>query len=52
VLLIDHNMRLVMDVCERIVVLDFGQVIAEGAPAEIRDDPRVVEAYFGTEGAA
>jgi ABC-type branched-subunit amino acid transport system ATPase component len=52
VLLIDHNMRLVMDVCERIVVMDFGQVIAEGAPAEIRNDSRVVEAYFGTEGAA
>lgn len=52
VLLIDHNMRLVMDVCERIVVLDFGRVIAEGTPAEIRHDPQVVEAYFGSEGAA
>jgi branched-chain amino acid transport system ATP-binding protein len=52
VLLIDHNMRLVMGVCERIVVLDFGQVIAEGTPEEIRSDARVVEAYFGSEGAA
>jgi branched-chain amino acid transport system ATP-binding protein len=49
VLLIDHNMRLVMGVCERLVVLDFGQVIAEGTPDEIRADPRVIEAYFGTE---
>lgn len=49
VLLIDHNMRLVMGVCERIVVMDFGRVIAEGRPEEIRADPRVVEAYFGAE---
>jgi branched-chain amino acid transport system ATP-binding protein len=52
VVLIDHNMRLVMGACERIIVLDFGQVIAEGAPGAVRSDPRVVEAYFGTEGAA
>lgn len=49
VLLIDHNMRLVMGVCERLVVLDFGQVIAEGTPEDIRADPRVIEAYFGRE---
>jgi branched-chain amino acid transport system ATP-binding protein len=51
VLLIDHNMRLVMGVCERLVVLDFGKVIAEGVPDVVREDPRVVEAYFGTESA-
>lgn len=49
VLLIDHNMRLVMGVCQRLVVLDFGRVIAEGTPDSVREDPRVVEAYFGAE---
>ena len=49
VLLIDHNMRLVMGVCERLVVLDFGKVIAEGPPDAVRADPRVLEAYFGVE---
>lgn len=47
VLLIDHDMGLVLDVCDRIVVLDIGRVIAEGTPAEIKADPRVATAYLG-----
>ncbi|HEX3978893.1 MAG TPA: ABC transporter ATP-binding protein [Solirubrobacteraceae bacterium] len=49
-LLIDHDMGLVLEVCDHVLVIDFGRLIAQGTPAQIRVDPRVIDAYLGRQG--